>query len=275
MSSSDPQRSARPEVNVVVCTDEYGCGRWYHRGRNSEAVLNEFRRAAERLDGDEVQVTTAGCILGCTYGPRFDVARRWSGEKALYGSIQGEATVTRRGRVRFAAIPDDLEQVLSDHRSETAVPIHSLGGSNPPADIDLLRRILTECSQGMSDASVGLEEAVIMVHNPAATVSIPATLANLQFVDGSGTAHPAGDIALLTTDGDGQVALQLSRIRQVEFLYRNLRNGMPSYSIWLRDDDLATVYRIYLRRSENPANNPRRHRLFMDLTEKYGDKATL
>lgn len=275
MSASDPQRSARPEVNVVVCTDEYGCGRWYHRGRNAGDVLNDLRTAADHLGDDRVRVTTAGCILGCTYGPRFDVARRWSGEKALYGSITGEATVTRRGRVRFATIPEDLDQVLSDHLPETAAPIHSLSGSNPPADIDLLRRILLECSQGMGESAVGLAEAVIMVHNAAATVSIPATLDNLQLVDGSGKASATGDIALLTTDGDGQVALQLSRIRQVEFLYRQLRNGMPSYSIWLRDDDLATVYRIYLRRSENPDNNPRRHRLFMDLIERHGEKVTL
>ena len=275
MSASDPRRSVRPEVNVVVCTDEYGCGRWYHHGRNAEDVLRDFRTAVERLGDDRVQVTTAGCILGCTYGPRFDVARRWSGEKALYGSIGGEATVTRRGRVRFAAIPDDLNQVLSDHLPETAVPVHRLSGSNPPANIGLFRRILIDCSHGIGDPTVGLAEAVIMVHNAAATVSIPATLDNLQFVDGSGQADPTGDIALLTTDGDGQAALQLSRIRQVEFLYRQLRNGMPSYSIWLRDDDLATVYRIYLRRSENPDNNPRRHRLFMDLIERYGEKVTL
>ena len=275
MSASDPRRSVRPEVNVVVCTDEYGCGRWYHHGRNAEDVLRDFRTAVERLGDDRVQVSTAGCILGCTYGPRFDVARRWSGEKALYGSIQGEATVTRRGRVRFAAIPDDLEQVLSDHLPETAAAIHSLSGSNPPVNVDLLRRILWECSRGMDDAAVGLAEAVVMAHNAAATVSVPATLDNLQFVDGSGQADPTGDIALLTTDGDGQAALQLSRVRQIEFLYRQLRNGMPSYSIWLRDDDLATVYRIYLRRSENPDNNPRRHRLFMDLIERYGEKVTL
>lgn len=275
MSASDLHGAARPEVNVVVCTDEYGCGRWFHRGRNAEAVLDDLRTAANELGDDSVQVTTAGCILGCTYGPRFDVVRRWSGEKALYGSIEGEATITRRGRVRFAAIPDNLERVLSNHLAATAVPIHSLGGSNPPTDIDLLRRLLSDCSRGMGDDTVGLAEAVIMVHNPAATVSIPATLDNLQFVDGSGKASPTGDIALLATDGDGQVALQLSRTRQVEFLYRQLRNGTPSYSIWLRDDDLTTVYRIYLRRSENPANNPLRHRLFMDLIEKYGEKVTL
>ena len=275
MSASDPQRSARPEVNVVVCTDEYGCGRWYHRGRNAEDVLGDFRAAVRHWGDDRAQVTTAGCILGCTYGPRFDVARRWSGEKALYGSITGEATVTRRGRVRFAPIPDDLNEVLSNHLPDTAVPVHSLGGPNPPANVDLLRQILSDCSRGMGDAPVGLAEAVVMVHNPAATVSIPASLDSLQFVDGSGRADPTGDIALLATDGDGQVSLQLSRIRQVEFLFRQLRNGMPSYSIWLRDDDLATVYRIYLRRSENPANNPPRHRLFMDLIDQHGEKVTL
>lgn len=281
MSASDPQRSARPEVNVVVCTDEYGCGRWYHRGRNADAVLSDLRSAANRVGGERVQVTTAGCILGCTYGPRFDVVRRWSGEKALYGSIEGEAAVTRRGRVRFAAIPDNLDQALSDNLAETAVPVdrlaepNRLAGPNRPVDIDLLRRILSDCSRGTGDASVGLDEAVVMVHNSAATISIPATLANLQFVDGSGRVHPAGDIALLATDGDGQAALQLARIRQVEFLYRTLGNGLPSYAIWLRDDDLATVYRIYLRRAENPSNDPLRHRLFMNLTEKYGEKVTL
>ena len=275
MPASDPQRSARPEVNVVVCTDEYGCGRWYHRGRNASAVLDDIRSAAAGLDDGRVQVTTSGCILGCTYGPRFDVVRRWSGEKALYGSIQGQATVTRRGRVGFAAIPDDLERVLSDHLPETAAPIHSLSGSNPQADIDLLRRILLDCAQGMGNSTAGLAECVIMVHNAAVTVSIPATLDNLQFMDGNGRASATGDIALLRTDGDGQATLQLSRVRQVEFLCRELRNGMPSYSVWMRDDDLATVYRIYLRRSETPANNPLRHRLFMDLIERYGEKVTL
>ena len=275
MPESNSQPSSRPEVNVVVCTDEYGCGRWFHRGRNAEAVLQGLPSAADRQGDERVQVTTSGCILGCTYGPRFDVVRRWSGEKALYGSIEGKATVTRRGRVRFAPIADDLEQVLSDHLPENAVSVDSLQGSNPTADIDLMRDILRDCSLGLEDNGVGLDEAVIMVHNPAATISIPATLAKMQFVDGNGRVSTEGDIALLSTDGDGQAALQLSRIRQVEFLHRTLGNGMPSYAVWMRDDDLATVYRIYLRRSENPDNNPLRHRLFMKLIEKYGDKVTL
>ena len=109
-----------------------------------------------------------------------------------------------------------------------------------------------------------------MVHNPAASVSIPVTLANLALLDGNGQEDQLGDIAVMVTDGDGRVALQLSRIRQLEFLHRTLGNGSPSYAIWLRDDNLETVYRIYLRRSNNADSNPLRHSLFLALMEKYG-----
>lgn len=272
MSTTPTRPTARPDVNIVVCTDEYGCGRWHHRGRNADAVLSELREAGAG-DG-RVQVTTAGCIMGCTYGPRFDVARRWSGEKALYGSIAGAATITRRGQVSFAPIPDDLGRVIEDHLPESAAPLATLHTPTQPANIDLLRSVLLDCSGGMGDISIGLGEAVVMVHNTAATVSIPATLDDLQFVDGSGNPDPDGGIAVLTTDGDGRVALQLSRIRRLEFIHRNLGNGMPSYAVWMGDDQLETVYRIYLRRSENAANNPLRHALFLALMDKYGSKVT-
>ena len=212
--------------------------------------------------------------MGCTYGPRFDVARRWSGEKALYGSIAGAATVTRRGQVSFAPIPDGLSRAIEDHLPESAAPLATLHTPTQPANIDLLRSVLLDCSGGMGDISIGLGEAVVMVHNTAATVSIPATLDDLQFVDGSGNPDPNGGIAVLTTDGDGRVALQLSRIRRLEFIHRNLGNGMPSYAVWMGDDQLETVYRIYLRRSENAANNPLRHALFLALMDKYGSKVT-
>ena len=270
-----PPLANRPEVNIVVCADEYGCGRWYYQGRNAAGVLSELRAAVAARDDGRVQVTTAGCILGCTYGPRFDVARRWSGEKALYGSISGAATVTRRGRVSFAPIPADLSQVVTDHLPESAAPLAELNAAASPADIDLLRRILLDCSRGIGNGDAGLGEAVVMVHNPAATVAIPATLADLQLVDGNGQPDADGDIAVLVTDGDGRIALQLSRIRQVEFIYRTLGGGMPSYAVWLRDDRLETVYRIYLRRSENAAANPLRHELFMALMEKYGATVAL
>lgn len=274
MSATSADSATRPDVNIVVCTDEYGCARWYHRGRNADAILRELNDAAGADDAARVQITTAGCIMGCTYGPRFDVARRWSGEKALYGSICGEATVTRRGRVNFVPIPDDLAQVIGDHLPESASPLASRHATTQPADIDLLRSVLRACCAGVDDIGMGLGEAVVMVHNAAATVSIPATLDRLQFVDGSGNPDPDGGIAVLTTDGDGRVALQLSRIRRLEFIHRTLGNGMPSYAIWMGDDQLETVYRIYLRRSEDAAANPVRHRLFMALMDKYGSTVT-
>ena len=146
MSETDTRPAERPDVNIVVCTDEYGCGRWYHRGRNAEAILSQLNDAVGANDAGTVQVTTAGCILGCTYGPRFDVARRWSGEKALYGSISGEATVTRRGRVNFAPIPDDLGQVIADHLPASAAPLARLQAPSQPPDIDLLRNVLLDSS---------------------------------------------------------------------------------------------------------------------------------
>ena len=274
MNDTATRPAARPDVNVVVCADDYGCGRWYHRGRNADRILDELQCAVGAYHAGRVQVTTAGCIMGCTYGPRFDVARRWSGEKTLYGSIAGEATVTRRGKVSFAPIPSDLGQVIADHLPESAAPLDALNRSAQPPNVDLLRGVLLECSAGTDDASIGLGESVVMVHNPAATVSIPATLDDLQFVDGSGNPDADGGIAVLVTDGDGRIALQLSRVRRLEFIHRVLGNGMPSYAIWMGDDNLETVYRIYLRRSENSAANPVRHRLFMALMDKYGSTVT-
>ena len=274
MTATSTQSSRRPDVNIVVCTDDYGCGRWYHRGRNADAILSDLNDAVCAEDAGNVQVTTAGCILGCTYGPRFDVARRWSGEKALYGSISGEATVTRRGRVQFVPIPEDLGQVIENHLPDSAAPLAALQARELSPDVDLLRNVLLDTSAGMDDVPIGLGEAVVMVHNAAATVSIPATLDDLEFVDGSGRADPSGGIAVLTTDGDGRVALQLSRVRRLEFIHRTLGNGMPSYAIWMGDEQLETVYRIYLRRSEIAANNPLRHQLFMALIEKYGSTVT-
>ena len=275
MAITNSRQQVRPDVRIIVCTDEYGCRRWYHRGRAADDVLKELHDAVDPLDDSRVQVTTAGCILGCTFGPRLDVVRRWSGEKVLYGSISGAATVTRRGRVNFAAIPDDLEQMVADNLPETAIPTEVINAGSRSTNLNLLRQILLDCSRGINGGGMGLNEAVVIVHNEAASVSIPSTLSNLEMVDGNGQVAESGDIAVLVTDGDGRVALQLSRIRQLEFLRRTFENGMPSYAIWLRDGDLETVYRIYLRRSDDEDSNPLRHALFMALVEKYGSVVNL
>jgi hypothetical protein len=64
---------------------------------------------------DRVQVTACRCIFGCTFGPRTDVARRWSGEKVLYGTVQGQASISRRGTVRFSEIPEDLLDLIKQN----------------------------------------------------------------------------------------------------------------------------------------------------------------
>ena len=275
MATQEPPNLARPEVNIVVCTDEYGCARWYHQGRNAAAVLDELRDVAGALDNDRVRVTTAGCILGCTYGPRFDVARRWSGEKFLYGSISGQATITRRGRVQFSAIPADLRQVVYDHLPESAATLPDLTASHSRANLDLLRRILLDCSRGIGENHTGFDQVTLMVHNQSATVSIPATLAGLEFVDGNGQPDERGDIAVLATDGDGRVALQLSRVRHLEFMRRTLGDSISGYSIWLRDDQLDTVFRIYLWRYGKPDANDSVNQMFVGLIEKYGATVAL
>lgn len=85
-------------------------------GRNGPALLEELRSSVKE-DGlkDRVQVTACHCILGCTYGPRIDVARRWSGEKVLYGITDGEVTISIRGRVRMLKIPAELLALALDN----------------------------------------------------------------------------------------------------------------------------------------------------------------
>ena len=86
------------------------------RGRNGADLLQELRDSLEAQGlAHRVQVTPCRCIFGCTYGPRMDVVRRWSGEKLLYGVLDGEATITRRGRVRFSPIPETAGELLQDN----------------------------------------------------------------------------------------------------------------------------------------------------------------
>ena len=104
------------QVNVIVCTDPRRCAYSQNNGRTGLQLLAELREAA--LDPsleDQVQVTKCQCIFGCTYGPRIDVARRWRGDKVIYGSIEGNAAITLRGVVRFTRIPDELRCLIEEN----------------------------------------------------------------------------------------------------------------------------------------------------------------
>jgi hypothetical protein len=102
-----------PDLNIIVCVDSRRCLHRYINGRNGEQLLEDLQMLAQQKGlEDRVQVTPCHCIFGCTYGPRIDVARRWSGEKLLYGSASGPAVISRRGAVEFSEIPAHLPDLI-------------------------------------------------------------------------------------------------------------------------------------------------------------------
>ncbi len=109
----------RPDLNIIVCVDKMRCMNAEFDGRNGPALLEELRSSVKEygLKG-RVQVTPCHCILGCTYGPRIDVARRWSGEKVLYGITDREVTISIRGRVRMLKIPTEVLALALDNLPE-------------------------------------------------------------------------------------------------------------------------------------------------------------
>ena len=106
----------KPDLNIIVCTDHRKCRYAEAQGRNGPALLKELRTTVTDagLD-DRVQVTPCRCILGCTFGPRIDVARRWAGNKLLYGTTEGQATISIRGRVEFSQLPKNLRSLIIDN----------------------------------------------------------------------------------------------------------------------------------------------------------------
>lgn len=109
-------KKPHPDLNVIVCVDPRKCLYARSQGRSGAELLQELQSVArEQSLRGTVQVTPCRCIFGCTYGPRIDVAQRWSGEKVLYGSINGQATITRRGTVSFQEIPRQISRVILEN----------------------------------------------------------------------------------------------------------------------------------------------------------------
>ncbi len=116
VDGSRNNKKPRPDLNVIVCVDPRKCLYARSQGRSGAELLQELQVVARELGvQDAVQVTPCRRIFGCTYGPRINVAKRWSGEKVLYGSINGEATITRRGTVRFRKIPHQISRVILEN----------------------------------------------------------------------------------------------------------------------------------------------------------------
>ena len=104
------------DLNIIVCVDERRCLHMESAGRDSMSILEGLRTAVKEHDLEgRVQVTPCSCIFGCTYGPRIDVARRWSGGKVLYGTRDGEVTISVRGTVQLSKIPVELIDLALDN----------------------------------------------------------------------------------------------------------------------------------------------------------------
>lgn len=125
----------------------------------------------------------------------------------------------------------------------------------------MLRQILEECNQGPDQ--VGFNEVVLMLSNTAATSEVYMTLDDLRF-------NEDGDIVTFMADGGTHLHMYLDRIREVQFIHRMNDEGLPSYSVWFKDENNDPVLRIYLRKSEQEETNQPRHDLFMGLFDKYG-----
>ena len=114
------ERKIPADVNIIVCTDIWGCVDQQVYGCNGPALLKELRSAVnEHGLESRVQVTPCNCIFGCTYGPRVDVARRWSGEKILYGTAEGQVTISVRGTVSMSRFPQELLDLALDNLPDT------------------------------------------------------------------------------------------------------------------------------------------------------------
>jgi hypothetical protein len=110
-----------PDLNIIVCTDDRKCMSAESDGLNGPALLRGLTSAVRDHGLDaRVRVTPCNCIFGCTYGPRIDVARRWSGEKVLYGTTERDVTISVRGRVRMLKIPTALLSLALDNLPDEA-----------------------------------------------------------------------------------------------------------------------------------------------------------
>ena len=125
----------------------------------------------------------------------------------------------------------------------------------------MLRQLLEECQQGFDQ--VGFNEVVLMLSNTAATSEVYMMLDDLRFTENE-------DIVTFMAGDGTHLHMYLDRIRQVQLIHRMNDEGLPSYSVWFKDENEDPVLRIYLRKSDEEETNQPRHDLFMALIEKYG-----
>ena len=130
----------------------------------------------------------------------------------------------------------------------------------------MLRTILEDCRDGMD--GIGFNEVVVMLESTAASAEVYMDFDDLRFT-------PDGRIVTLMVPGGTHMHLDMSKIREAEFIHTTNDQGLPSYQLWMRDGDGNPAMRVYLRKSDDDATNPPRHNFFMSLLEKYPGKIAL
>lgn len=123
-----------------------------------------------------------------------------------------------------------------------------------------LRAILEECRDGRNGGA--FNEVVVMLESTAASAEVWMDFDDLRFT-------PDGRVVTLMMPDGTHMHLDMSKIREAEFIHTTNDRGLPSYQLWMRDGEGSPAMRIYLRKSEDDATNPPRHEFFMALLEKY------
>ena len=129
-----------------------------------------------------------------------------------------------------------------------------------------LRTILEECRDGSQ--GIGFNEVVVMLESTAASAEVYMDFDDLRFT-------PDGRIVTLMVPGGTHMHLDMSKIREAEFIHTTNDQGLPSYQLWMRDGDGNPAMRIYLRKSDDDGTNPPRHNFFMALLDRYPGKIAL
>ena len=123
-----------------------------------------------------------------------------------------------------------------------------------------LRAILEECRDGRDGGA--FNEVVVMLESTAASAEVWMNFDDLRFT-------PDGRVVTLMMPDGTHMHLDMSKIREAEFIHTTNDRGLPSYQLWMRDGDGNPAMRIYLRKSDDDATNPPRHQFFMSLLAKY------
>ena len=130
----------------------------------------------------------------------------------------------------------------------------------------MLQGILEECRDGVE--GIGFNEVVVMLESTAASAEVYMDFDDLRFT-------PDGRIVTLMVPGGTHMHLDMSKIREAEFIQTTNDQGLPSYQLWMRDGEGNPAMRVYLRKSDIDDTNPPRHNFFMSLLDKYPGKISL